>query len=158
MVIQGKVAEGQGHGISDRARNYHRPPNLNRMFGDGEIESYVPKDYSDALSVLAAADITTHLDPAQVDEFLDDLNGHALEIQFCAITLELMEQGVGSRSIDAISLKFEEMVPYFLEAGDFNPLPQLSACRLRGSHNLYSPPPATFPRFIHRRELCHAGP
>ncbi len=134
MVIQGKVAEGQGYGISDRVRNYQQTAEfLNRMFRDGEIESYVPKDYSDALSVLAAADIATHLDPAQVDEFLDDLNGHALERQFCAITLELMEQGVGSRSIDAISLKFEEMVPYFLEAGDFQSLTGIHRhlCRLR---------------------------
>ena len=95
---------------------------LTRLFCDGGVESYVPKDYSDALDVLAAADITTNLEPAQIEELLDNLNGHALERQFCAITLELMEQDVENRSVEAITRNLEEMIPYFLDAGDFQSL------------------------------------
>lgn len=92
---------------------------LNRLFRDGGIESYVSKDYSDALTVLASADVEASLDHEQVEKLLDNLNGHALERQFCAIILELMEQGVESSSVDAITRNLEEMVPYFLESGDF---------------------------------------
>lgn len=92
---------------------------LNRLFRDGAIESYVSQDYSDALTVLASANVETCLENDQVEKLLDTLNGHAQERQFCAIMLELMEKGVESCSIDVIKRKLEEMVPYFLEAGDF---------------------------------------
>jgi hypothetical protein len=160
LDILGKMGSQQGpaggprQGTPDMERNREQTAELlNRMFRDGAIESYVPKDYQDALTVLASADVATHLDAAQVDELLDDLNGHALERQFCSITLELMEQDVENRSVEAISRNLEEMVPYFLEAGDFQSLVGIHQhlCRLR------EVPQPSFSMAVHRSIDIFAG-
>ncbi len=92
---------------------------LNKLFRDGGIESYVPDDYADALAVLATADVETSLDSTQVEGLMDTLNGHALEWQFCAILLDLMEQDIRVGSDEVIARNLEELAFYFLECGDF---------------------------------------
>jgi hypothetical protein len=120
LGAQPNSASSQRHVAATMPHNRHQTAELlDRLLRDGNHESYVPDDYSDALAVLAAADVATSLDPNQVDELLDTLNGHALERQFCAILLDLLEQDIGIRSAEAIKRNLEELVPYFLETGDF---------------------------------------
>lgn len=92
---------------------------LNRLFRDGGIEGYVPDNYADALAVLASADVETSLDPGQVDSLLETLSGHALERQFCAIILDLLEQDIEAGSDEIVARNLEELVYYFLGTGDF---------------------------------------
>jgi HEAT repeat protein len=92
---------------------------LNKLFRDGGIESYVPDDYADALAVLAAADVETNLDSAQVDSLLESLNGHTLERQFCSILLDLLEQNIEAGTGEVIARNLEELINYFLGTGDF---------------------------------------
>lgn len=98
---------------------------VSKLFREGQVDSFVPDDYSDALSVLAAAEVSTSLEPAQVETLLDNLNGHALERQFCAILLDLLEHEVGSQSVASIKHNLGEMTPYFLESGDFSELAEI---------------------------------
>ncbi len=126
---------------------------LSRLFHDGNIESYIPQDYSDALSVLAAADIATILDHGQIEGLLDNLNGHTLERQFCAITLELMAQDVENRSVDTITRNLDELIPYFLAAGDFQALSEIHIHLLR----LREVPTPSFETAVHKSLDIFAG-
>jgi len=78
---------------------------------------FVPADYRDALSVLAVADVPSALDPMQVDELLATLNGHAVEQQFCAVMLDLVDRGIGFPLDRCGNAQLEELVGYFLETG-----------------------------------------
>lgn len=92
---------------------------LNKLFRADASGCFVPADYRDALAVMASADVATNLDPAQVQELLETLNGHTVERQFCSVLLDLIDRDVGSRSAVAISRNLEELISYFLETGDF---------------------------------------
>ncbi|MDD1617826.1 MAG: hypothetical protein LUQ28_15435, partial [Methylococcaceae bacterium] len=110
-----KAAGGQRQvAVPPSQNNEQTTALLNKLFRDGGIESYVPDDYADALAVLAAADVETNLDSAQVDSLLESLNGHALERQFCSILLDLLEQNIEAGTGEVIARNLEELINYFL--------------------------------------------
>jgi len=103
-----------------RARSSEQTAELLGMLFQGEESNrFVPADYRDALAVLAAADVPSDLNRAQVDGLLTTLDGHSVERQFCAVMLDLVDRGIGKRSVEAVTRNLEELVAYFLESGDF---------------------------------------
>ena len=126
LAILGKLAKNRPAGLQQKKMTGAQTRTtqetarlLEGLFRGGESGRFVPTDYRDALAVLAVAEMPSTLDPRQVDELLATLNGHAVEQQFCAVMLDLVDRGIGARSADAVRHNLQELVDYFLETGDF---------------------------------------
>ncbi len=92
---------------------------LGQLFSADQADKFVPDDYQDALSVLAAAETLPGLARKQVDELVETLDGHAVERHLCNVMFDLLDRGVDKVTINAISRNLEELIFYFLETGDF---------------------------------------
>lgn len=92
---------------------------LSQLFSADKSDQFVPDDYKDALSVLAAADSLPGLDRKHFEEMVESLEGHKVEKHFCNIMIDLLGRGTDSITAKAITRNMEELILYFLETGDF---------------------------------------
>lgn len=95
---------------------------LTTLFSEDRSEYFVPRDYQDALAVLATATIDHVLDKGQVTELISSLAVHKTEEQFSAVLLDLLGRGVDHPTSEAVGHNLNELVDYFLETGDFSSL------------------------------------
>jgi len=124
--VMGKLAQSRGDGVS-RSRVAGKVERstaktaelLGELFKVDEAEVYVPCDYQDALSMLAAAEITPGLDKLQLAEMVETLDSHQVEQQFCSVMLDLLDHGARGEAVEAISRNMTEQIRYFLDMGDF---------------------------------------
>ncbi len=95
---------------------------LGKLFSADQADQFVPDDYQDALSVLAAAERLPGLDSSQVKGLVDTLDGHTVEKHFCNVMIDLLDRGTNTVTAKAIRRNMEELILYFLETGDFSSL------------------------------------
>lgn len=126
MDVLGKLSSQRGDGVSrsrvagEASRSSHETAaQLITLFSEDRSAYFVPKDYQEALALLAAAKVDHSLDKRQVDLLVASLASHRAESQFSAILLDLIERGVDAPTADAIVANLDELVEYFLETGDF---------------------------------------
>ena len=129
MDVLGKLSAHRGDDVSqsrvvgDVVRNASETAEqLSALFSEDRSDFFVPKDYQDALAVLASAKADHGLDKNQHDEIMLGLESHKIEKQFNVVILNLLERGIEPSSEEAIGQNLHEMVGYFLETGDFESL------------------------------------
>jgi hypothetical protein len=129
MDVLGKLASSSGDEVSQSRvagevnRSVHETAEqLTSLFSEDRSEYFVPRDYQDALAVMASAQVDHDLDKDQVDELVSSLAGHKIEAQFSAVLLDLLERGVDQPTSDAVGHNLAELIDYFLEAGNFESL------------------------------------
>jgi hypothetical protein len=117
---QGGGEKGGGRVAGKRERSSEETTVLlGQLFSADQADKFVPEDYQDALTVLAAAETLPGLDRKQVDELVETLDGHAVERHLCNVMFDLLDRGVDKVTVNAISRNMEELIFYFLETGDF---------------------------------------
>ena len=117
---QGGGEKGGGRVAGKRERSSEETTVLlGQLFSADQADKFVPEDYQDALTVLAAAETLPGLDRKQVDELVETLDGHAVERHLCNVMFDLLDRGVDKVTVNAISRNMKELIFYFLETGDF---------------------------------------
>lgn len=127
MDVLGKLGQHRGSETGgsrvagDRARSSEETAILlGQLFSADQVDRFVPDDYQDALTILAAAETLPGLDRDHVEALVETLEGHTVERHFCNVMFNLLDSGRAKNvTVKAISRNIEELIFYFLETGDF---------------------------------------
>jgi len=95
---------------------------LSALFTEDRSEYFVPRDYQDALAVMAVAKVDHCLEKAQVEELLISMDNRNIDGQFSTVLIDMLGRGVDQATVDAIDENLKEVVDYFLGTGDFESL------------------------------------
>lgn len=129
MDVIGKLSAHRGDEISQsrvvgesNRSSEETAEHLTMLFSEDRSEYYVPRDYQEALAVLAVAKVDHSLEKRQQEALLSSLGSHDIDGQFSTILLDLMGRGVDPLTGEAIVQNLDELVDYFLETGDVDSL------------------------------------
>jgi hypothetical protein len=95
---------------------------LTALFKEDHSEYFVPRDYQDALAVMAVAKVDHRIEKAQFEELLMSMDSRNIDGQFSTVLIDMLGRGVDEPTVDAIDENLKEMVDYFLGTGDFESL------------------------------------
>lgn len=110
---QGRVAGASKRTVSEASEQ------LAALFSEDRSEYFVPKDYQDALAILAATRISGALQSSQIEGLVASLASPNIDGQFAMILLDMLERGVDRSTGDAICQNLDELLEHALGAGDF---------------------------------------
>lgn len=129
LDVLGKLSANRGKDVSrsrvagESTRSVQETAGqLSALFKEDRSEYFVPRDYQDALAVMAVAKVDHSLDNLQVEELLKSLDSRKIDGRFSTVLIDMLGRDVDQSTLVAIDENLNEVVDYFLGTGDFESL------------------------------------
>lgn len=129
LDVLGKLSANRGEQVSQglvagesRRTAQETAEKLATLFREDRSEYFVPRDYQDALAVMAVAKVEHRPEKARDEGLIMSMDSRKIDGQFSTVLIDMLGRGVDESTVDAIDENLNALVDYFLGTGDFESL------------------------------------